>query len=287
MFNATANKHNLFTPIHAGFPQSSGNHLMISYRELEKGIMKLGLSPSHPVIIHVARDPFESIKGGVETLLGALTANTYAVVTPAFTYRTMLIPEKGPPDNGITYGSGRQANEMVEAFDIRMPPDEALGDFPRVFSRLPGVERSKHPILSFFGLHSEEYLSTQTLSNPLAVIENMMANDGQVVLINVDHTANTSIHLGELMANRKTFVRWALTENDLVECANFPGCSFGFNAISSSLEPYCGSLGLAGLEIKALPLRDLISVVCNMIQKDPSALLCQRPDCERCNALRK
>jgi aminoglycoside 3-N-acetyltransferase len=259
---------------------------MIGYRDLDKGFKDLGMNPKFPVVAHVAQDHFENIRGGIETLIGALTANTYSIVTPAFTYRTMLIPENGPPRNGMTYGSGRQANEMVEAFNLDMLPDEALGDFPRVFKHLPGVSRSRHPILSFYGLHADEYLEPQTLQDPLAVIQALMANDGIVVLVNVEQTANTSIHLGERMAGRVSFVRWALSYNNMVACPNFPGCSSGFNAINNSIEPFCGKLQLPGLEIKAIPLRDLVSTACSMIQADPNALLCQRADCERCNVVR-
>ena len=259
---------------------------MIGYRDLDKGFKDLGLNPKFPVIAHVAQDCFENIRGGIETLVGALTANTYSVVTPAFTYRTMLIPENGPPRNGMTYGSGRQANEMVDAFNMDMLPDEALGDFPRIFNRLPGVTRSRHPILSFYGLHADEYLEPQSLQDPLAVIQALMSNDGIVILVNVEQTANTSIHLGERKANRMSFVRWALTYNNMVACPNFPGCSSGFNAINNSIESFCGKLQLPGLEIKAIPLRDLVSTACSMIQADSNALLCQRADCERCNTIR-
>ena len=259
---------------------------MIGYRDLDKGFKDLGLNPKFPVIAHVAQDRFENIRGGIETLVGALTANTYSVVTPAFTYRTMLIPENGPPRNGMTYGSGRQANEMVDAFNMDMLPDEALGDFPRIFNRMPGVTRSRHPILSFYGLHADEYLEPQSLQDPLAVIQALMSNDGIVILVNVEQTANTSIHLGERKANRMSFVRWALTYNNIVACPNFPGCSSGFNAINNSIESFCGKLQLPGLEIKAIPLRDLVSTTCSMIQADSNALLCQRADCERCNTIR-
>ena len=259
---------------------------MIGYRDLDKGFKDLGLSPKFPVIAHVAQDRFETIRGGMETLIGALTANTYSVVTPAFTYRTMLIPENGPERNGMIYGSGRQANEMVEAYSMDMIPDETLGDFPIIFKHLPGVSRSRHPILSFYGLHADEYLEPQTLQDPLAVIQALMSNDGIVVLVNVEQTANTSIHLGERMANRMSFERWALTCNNMFACTNFPGCSSGFNAINTSIEPFSGKLQLAGLEIKAIPLRDLVSTVRTMIQTDPNALLCQRVDCERCNIIR-
>jgi aminoglycoside 3-N-acetyltransferase len=259
---------------------------MIGYRDLDKGFSDLGLNQRTPVIVHVSNENFETIRGGVETLVGALTAHTYAMVTPAFTYRTMLIPEKGPEKNGISYGSGRQANEMVEAFSLDMPPDENLGNFPVVFSRLPGVIRSRHPILSFYGVNAGEYLDAQTVYDPLAIVHALMSNDGIAVLINVEQTANTSIHVGEQLARRKSFIRWALSYNGMVECPNFPGCSSGFNGINTAIDPFCGKLQLAGLDIKAIPLRDLINTTKTMVEQDPQALLCQRTDCERCACIR-
>ncbi|MGB8253004.1 MAG: AAC(3) family N-acetyltransferase [Anaerolineaceae bacterium] len=260
---------------------------MIGYRDLEKGFKELGLIPQRPVIIHVALDSFDFIRGGIETLLGAVTANTYSIITPAFTYRTMVIPEDGSSNNGITYGTGRQANVMVEAFHMDMPADDTLGVFPKIFSRMPGVARSTHPILSFYGIHAEEYLGVQSILEPLTIIEALLDRDGLVVLVNVDHTANTSIHLGERLANRRTFTRWALIHERVVACPNFPGCSSGFGTVTKSVEQFSGTLDLSGLEIKAIPLRDLVATTRDMILADPNALLCQRPDCERCNSLRQ
>jgi aminoglycoside 3-N-acetyltransferase len=132
-----------------------------------------------------------------------------------------------------------------------------------------------------------EFLGVQSILEPLTIIEALIDQDGLVVLINTDHTANTSIHLGERLANRRTFIRWAMTPERVVECPNFPGCSSGFGAIAKSLEQYSGTLDLSGLNIKAIPLRDLVSTTRDLILADPNALLCQRPNCERCNALRQ
>lgn len=260
---------------------------MIGYRDLEKGFNGLGITSRQPVIIHAAQANFESVRGGIETLLGALVANAFSIITPAFTYRTMITPENGPLNNGLTYGAGGLSNDMVECFDAGMPPDESLGAFPVIFSHMNGVSRSIHPIFSFFGIHAEEFLSAQTIQEPLAIIEALLAFDSLVVLINVDHTANTSIHLGERLANRRTFVRWALTRDQIIECPNFPGCSSGFGAITKSIEQYSGALHFPGLEINAIPLRELVATSRAMVLADPIALLCQRPDCERCNAIRQ
>jgi aminoglycoside 3-N-acetyltransferase len=107
-----------------------------------------------------------------------------------------------------------------------------------------------------------------------------------VVLINVDHTVNTSIHYAERLAGRRTFLRWALLKDRVVECPNFPGDSSGFNAIWRYIQPGTRRVDLGEAFIQAVPLRKLFEVVRELIKKDPLALLCHRTDCERCNAVR-
>jgi hypothetical protein len=41
-----------------------------------------------------------------------------------------------------------------------------------------------------------------------------------------------------------------------------------------------------GAFIQAVPLKRLIEVTVELIKKNPLVLLCQRTDCERCNAVR-
>ncbi len=107
-----------------------------------------------------------------------------------------------------------------------------------------------------------------------------------MVLINVDHTVNTSIHYAERLAGRRTFLRWALLKDRVVECPNFPGDSSGFNAIWRYIQPGTRRVDLEEAFIQAVPLRKLFEVVRELIKKDPLALLCHRTDCERCNAVR-
>jgi hypothetical protein len=38
--------------------------------------------------------------------------------------------------------------------------------------------------------------------------------------------------------------------------------------------------------VQALPLKEMIAIVQEKLAADPFALLCSRPDCERCNAVR-
>ncbi|HEY3475906.1 MAG TPA: hypothetical protein VGK56_14945, partial [Anaerolineales bacterium] len=97
---------------------------------------------------------------------------------------------------------------------------------------------------------------------------------------------NTSIHYAEKLAGRRQFIRWALADDRVVECPNYPGDSIGFDAIQPYLTADTRRVEIGEAFIHAIPLQRLFEVVQALIKKDPLALLCKRPDCERCNAVR-
>ena len=130
-------------------------------------------------------------------------------------------------------------------------------------------------------------LETQTLNEPLAPIHMLKEEEGWVILLGVDHTVNTSIHYGELLAGRKQFIRWAITPEGVKECPGFPGCSNGFNAITPSLDQVIQRVQVGSSLIQAIPIAALVETVLAMLKHDPLALLCEKPDCERCTAVRK
>jgi hypothetical protein len=77
-----------------------------------------------------------------------------------------------------------------------------------------------------------------------------------------------------------------LTADRVVECPGFPGDSDGFNAIAPAIEKYTRRVEIGDATVQAIHLKSLIKVVVDQIKQNPFALLCQRQDCERCNAVR-
>ena len=259
---------------------------MPGFAELKHAFDGLGLE-GRPVIAHASLKKFRDIQGGPKTVIQALLASSSGVVMPTFTYKTMVTPQVGPPNNGITYGTDQNGNRMAEPFNHAMPPDKMMGTLPAALLRERLAMRTSHPILSFGGIQADDILLKQTLFDPLAPICALAEKDGWVVLINVDHTVNTSIHYAEKLAGRRQFIRWALTPGRIVECPGFPGDSSGFNALEELLQPHTQRVELdGGAFIQAVPLKKLIDVTVELIKKNPQALLCQREDCERCNAIR-
>jgi aminoglycoside 3-N-acetyltransferase len=108
-----------------------------------------------------------------------------------------------------------------------------------------------------------------------------------VLLMGVNHTVNTSLHYAEQVAGRKRFIRWALTAGGVVECPGFSGCSNGFEKAGMLLQDLTRVARIGASDIQALPLRAMIDRIVQLIQLDPNSLLCDRPDCERCDAIRR
>jgi aminoglycoside 3-N-acetyltransferase len=115
----------------------------------------------------------------------------------------------------------------------------------------------------------------------------MYDQGGWVLLLGVSHTANTSIHLGEYLAGRKMYTRWALMSDIVVTCTNIPFCSDGFDRIQPLMDPFTRKTQIGDAIVMAMPLYELIQTTRQLIEADPTALLCARTDCLSCNTIRR
>jgi aminoglycoside 3-N-acetyltransferase len=259
---------------------------MLGFREIVNRLHQLGVTNQYPVIAHVDPDLINKVKGGAKTVVGALLTATDNVILPAFTMRTMIIPETGPVNNALEYGSGRDSNFNAEIFTKELAADEPYFEVANALQHYPGALRSSHPVLSFVGLGMNTALDAQNIHQPYAPIKSLLDLKGMVVLMGVDQTKNFSIHYAENLAGRKQFTRWALSAEGTLECNPFPGCPDGFNKINIHVEALKHQISIADQIWQAFSLQDFISVTSELLKKDPFSLLCNRLKCERCNAVR-
>ena len=260
---------------------------MISYRDIAAGLASLELNRSTPVLAHVAPSRLGEIRGGIDTLLGALLATVDNVMMPCFTYSTMVIPEKGPEDNYLDYGSGREANLNAAIFNHDLPSDMPDYEISEALRKYPGTYRSEHPILSFTGLGLDIALINHSPDDPYAPVRSLKELKGWVVLVGAEPASNFSLHYAEHLANRKQFVRWALTDGGIVECPHFPGCPEGFHKIHYYLQDELRVTTVGESTWYAVPMDVLIDSAVALIKDDPFALLCNSLSCPRCNLVRK
>jgi len=259
---------------------------IVTYRSLVRALRELRIDPGRPIIVHSSLSAFGMVQGGAEVVVGSLLEIFESVLAPTFTYKTLVVPEIGPPNNALQYGNHTDRNKMAEFFYPDMPADKLMGIIHETLRKHPEAYRSGHPVLSFAGVNVRKYLEKQMLNEPFAPLAAMVDGGGWVLLMGVDQTSNTSIHLGERLAGRKTYTRWALMSDMVVSCANFPFCSDGFNAIQPLMDPFSKKVQIGNALVQAMPLRELVETTRQLIQADPSALLCGRTDCQSCNTIR-
>jgi aminoglycoside 3-N-acetyltransferase len=259
---------------------------MVTFREFVNAFRELRLDHRQIVIVHASLSTVGEIRGGPETVLGALLTVAQGVIAPAFTYKTMIIPQTGPGENACAYGTGKDHNALAEYFLPDMPADSTMGILAETIRTHPEAARSSHPILSFTGINAPEVLAAQTIEDPLAPIRVLSEKFGTVLLIGVNHTVNTSIHYAEKLAGRKQFIRWALTPQGICECPGFGGCSDGFEQAVTYLEPITRTAMVGNAVLRTLPIEPMIRIVTNLIKEQPLALLCDKGD-ERCAVVRQ
>jgi len=259
--------------------------MILRLRDFLLGFKKLRLEGA-PVVVHASLSSLGNVEGGADTVVKGLVTAFTSVLVPTFTYKTMVIPRSGPPDNGLIYGSGRDQNRLAEFFTPGLPADPLVGIIPETLRRLPAAHRSTHPILSFAGMNAHKYLDAQSMLAPLNPLIALAETDGWILLVGVDHTVNTAIHAAEALAGRKSFLRWSLTPRGVVECPGFPGCSAGFGLLDSEMDRYTRREKIGAAWVWALPMKMLFKVVISRINQDPLAFLCESPACDRCGTIR-
>ena len=215
-----------------------------------------------------------------DSLLTSLLETTGGFFTPTFTPNSLLPLDYHPARPKA------DVNSLAQPFTLSTPADEAFGPFAELVRTHAKAKRSSHPVLSFAGLGADDLILSQTLHEPYAPIASLADIDGVILLIGMDQRVNFSIHYGEKIAGRMQFIRWALTENGVVECPNFPGDSEGFTAIEEDIKSFTRQVEVDGIKIQAIPINELLRAVVNKIHNDAYTLLCGRPDCERCEAVR-
>ncbi len=263
----------------------------IGFRTLVLALEAVRWNPDGPALIVAAPDAARQVRGGIATLLGAvqtaMAGETW--LTPAFTSSTVVYPRTGPPDNGVVYLAMQGVNARAVFFRPDLLTDSEWGPLAEMARRLSGARRSEHPVLSFVavGPHAEAAVIAQSLLDPWGPLRWLHTEQGDVLLLGVDHTMNMAIHYVEALAGRKTFLRWALMDRRVVELPGFPGCRRGFGAAAPRLEPITRRVYLGELVVQGLPMGQMVEILLELLRRDPMALLCEDPMCLLCHAVRQ
>jgi aminoglycoside 3-N-acetyltransferase len=184
-------------------------------------------------------------------------------------------------------------------FDPRITPSLDMGATAELFWRQPGVLRSTHPGASFaaVGPLAERVCRPQPLSPPHGLdspVGHVYEADGQVLLLGVGHSENTTLHLAESMAN----VPYSVTHPCVVELegvartlliAETDHCCRGFQQVDAWLTQRelqrAGRVGSAHATL--CRSQDVVATACDELLADPLVFLCEpKQACDECDRAR-
>lgn len=166
-----------------------------------------GLKSGQTVIIHSSLSSLGWVCGGPITLIQALievvTKNGNIVMPTHSEDYTEPSYWKNP---AVDESWWQTIREEMPAYQPEITPCRGIGVVPETFRKFPNVKRSSHPAVSFaaWGQNSDYITKEHSLKNslgensPLGKVYNLK---GKILLIGVNHSRNTSLHLAEHKAN--------------------------------------------------------------------------------------
>jgi aminoglycoside 3-N-acetyltransferase len=157
--------------------------LEVILESLTRQLLALGVQPGGVLLVHCALSRVKPVAGGPAGLIAALRA----ALGPG---GTLVMPSMSDDDE--------------RPFDPRASPCPWLGIVADTFWRMPGVLRSDNPhTFAALGPSAAHITAPHPLDVPHghdSPVGRVYDLDGQVLLLGIDHTANTTIHLAENLA---------------------------------------------------------------------------------------
>jgi len=174
---------------------------------LADDLRRLGVVEGSTVLVHSSMSRLGWVVGGAEAVVLALedaVGTEGTLVMPAY---SMNAPEPALwSDPPVPESWWPTIRDEWPPFDPDLSPAIRLGTIAETFRHQRGTQRSLHPNHSFCarGPNAARLLSGHALDesmgerSPLARLYDL---DGEVLLLGVDHSSNSSLHLAEYRAS--------------------------------------------------------------------------------------
>lgn len=175
-------------------------------RSLTAEFRSLGLAEGITVIVHSSLSRLGWIAGGaravVDALLGAV-GNTGTLVMP--THSGDLSDPASWSNPPVPESWWETIRSEMPPYDPRLTPTRMMGAIVDQFRRYPDVHRSNHPQVSFaaLGPNARTITASHSLEHPLgegSPLARIYDLAGQILLLGVNHSNNTALHLAEYRA---------------------------------------------------------------------------------------
>lgn len=249
----------------------------VTRAEIRGGLRGIGIETGDEIVVHASLSSLGFVEGGPDAVVDALcdvVGSSGTVLAPTFTaYDEAFDPDDSPSNTGAVTEALRNRSEAV---------------------------RSDHPTKSVaaIGPDAADLVADHRLSEslgPESPLHRLVARGGDILLLGVDHTSNSAIHVAEKLAAvpyrdqfAETTRRTADGSVETVE-VNQVHCSHGFEKIA----PLARTAGVerrgrvGEAETRLLEGPAFLELVTEVLSDHPAFLCCDRPSCDRCSYARR
>jgi aminoglycoside 3-N-acetyltransferase len=252
------------------------------------------------VLVHSSFKALGRVDGGPAAVVAALRAAAGpggTIAVPTFT-NDLIDPYTWPTPPSPA--ERERILATMPTFDPARSPSHKMGAVAETLRQTPGTIRSTHPVTSWaaIGPLAEALTRDVSLDDPEGtdgVVGRAWARDGWVLLLGVDHDADTTIHLAESRLEMPHLLelpdRFPEDRPDGTRVwrpvRKTTKCSDGFVAIGPALEHVVvrGTVGDAPAQL--LRSRAIVDVATAALTADPTALLCGDQGCVHCPTSRR
>lgn len=261
---------------------------------LRADLARLGVSPGGVLVVHSGFRAVGAVEGGPGAVAAALVRAVGAGTLLAPTFTSNLIDPRSWPVPPAPAERARILATMP-VFDPARSPPYKMGAIAEALWRWPGARRSRHPVTSWvaIGPLAAELTDEHDLDDPEGLggpVGRAWQRDAQVLLLGVDHDANTTIHLAESLLDMPHLR--ALP--DLYPALRADGrrewrpvrkttkCSDGFVKAGPHLAAACRSGQVGDAAALLVGSRAVVRITRELLAREPAALLCDDPECVHC-----
>jgi aminoglycoside 3-N-acetyltransferase len=236
---------------------------MINARQLTQQLLDLGVRPGGVLLVHCAFSRIKPVEGGPAGLIAAFQkalGRTGTLVMPSMT------------------------DDDEQLFDPRSTPCLSMGIVADTFWRQPGVLRSDSPhAFAAQGPAAERIAAPHPVDFPHGLdspVGRVYEVDGQVLLLGVGHSSDTTVHLAEALAEvryRRKKTAPLLRDGQIVTVnyGEIDHCCQNFNRVDGWLdEQGLQRRGLVGqAEARLARSRDIVAAVTERLRKNETIFL--------------
>ena len=259
---------------------------LATIESLQAGFEALGIEKGMVLLVHSSLSAMGWVCGGAVAVIIALQevlGETGTLVMP--THSTDLSDPSQWENPPVPESWWQTIRETMPAYDPDLTPTRSMGKIAETFRKQKDVLRSTHPQSSFCarGPQASSIINNHSLAygfgegSPLARIYDL---HGSVLLLGVEHSSNTSIHLAEYRANfpTKRVVRegapisqagssvWTTFEDIDVDASDFDHIGADFLRSADGKLVQHGKVGIANCQL--IPQRAVVDFAVDWLEKN-------------------